>query len=520
MSTRTIQRIQEELPELPFIGPFGGIQSELPMNLIEQFGFSECLNVILRKASASIRPGNSAVDNLVSPPVGFADFYDKDSNRHSVAFLRDALYELAYPNWNLIGGVLSGTDSDLMAWSVVNNKLLFSQGIDVVKSWDGVAGAFADVSPDAVPAKFLLELATHLLALNTFEGGTFKTQRVRYTAAGDPTDWTGFNAGAVDILNDLGPINGAAKVQENGYAFHPNGLTRIIPTGIGLRPFDFVPFNDKTRGCFFPRSIASFGDQGAAYVARNDVFLLTPSSFQSLGAQPIDDGRKQVGARSRIVAELLNADPTQVYGFASQAIGGEYFQAYWLVIPGGSVWVYNLDEQNWTRFRYPKQPKVIGRLQTGHGIRWMDLIGSWADQTVEWKDFSSTTFFDTLAVGFTDGSVGIPEFASKCESAYTIASGSLSMGDRRHTKTLERFRIGYQDGEDCTFQVVFTNEKGQQDVQNAQIVGGGTGKDMVIIVTTKLNGLYLQWQVVGGPDAKQSFTEFTPIYVVGGEYKR
>jgi hypothetical protein len=512
--------MQTELPEYPFRGPFGGIQSELPLDEIELFGFSECLNVLLRNALARPRPGNEFASALASAPVGIGDFYDVNGTRHTVAWLRDSLWEYTSPSTKVqITGTLTGADTDLMDWTVVNNGLLFSQGVDKVQVWNGITPGFAASAVAAVPAKFLMELATHLLAIRTIEGGTERTQRVRWTGAGDYTDWASFSSGVIDVLNSLGPINGRTKINENGFLLHTDGITRVIPTGIGSRPFDFVPFNERTRGCFFPRSVASFGDSGSAYVSRNDIVFFDGSSFVSLGARPIEDGRKKVGARSRIVSDLLLANPTQVYGFASQAIGGVYFQAYWLIIPNVSMWVYNLDEGNWTRFVFTKTPKVMGRFESGIEIRIMDLIGAIQDQNWSPATLLSESFFDTPAIGFTDGSVGLPNFSVPIETGFLLASGMLTMGDRRHNKRISRIRLTFIDAVETPFELILSNERGEQFTQTVNLPGTSTGFLRQFVVPVDISGMFLRWQIVGQAGTSIELSEVAPIYSPGGEYK-
>jgi len=516
----TFRRMQEqEFLEYPFRGPFGGIQSELPLDEIELFGFSDCVNVLLRNAVMRPRPGLDFVDPLPFAPVGITDFYDVNGVRHSVAWTREKMYEYIGITPTELTGVLTGADTDLMSWAVVNNNILFSQGIDVVQAWDGVTAGFADASVDAVPARFLLELATHLLVARTIEGGNEFTQRVRWTAPGDFTDWTGFSAGVNDILNSLGPITGLTKIFENGFALHPDGVTRIVPTGIGTRPFDFIPYNDRTRGCFFPHSVASFGDNGTAYVTRSDVVMFNGSSFQSLGAQPADDGRKRVGARSRIISDLLLADPTQVYGFGTQAIGGSYFQAYWLIIPNVSMWVYNLDESNWTRFAFPDVPKVMGRISISTGVRIMDLIGTIAEQNWTPATLSSETFFDSPAIGFTNGEIGMPNFGVAIESGYQVASGTLVMNDRRHNKRVEKVRILYQDGSPTPLTLTLLNDRGEIRNYDFTLVGNGTGFLRQQVIPVDMSGMFIRWQITGIPNTQAIISEVTPIYNIGGEYK-
>ena len=54
---------QDEQNEYPFIGPFGGIQSEVSLGQIGNKGFAEVQNLIFRLSHARTVPGFTAVHN-------------------------------------------------------------------------------------------------------------------------------------------------------------------------------------------------------------------------------------------------------------------------------------------------------------------------------------------------------------------------------------------------------------------------------------------------------------------------
>src|SRR6266404_3673485 len=123
----------EELQEFPITGPFGGVQSELPLDQIEQFGFSDTSNFLFRKGVAYVRPGFTALPAFPAPagePVlGIADFYNKNGNRIQVAMTQTRLLQWNGAGWTQIAGTaFTGTVNQTFGWDVINNKLCFSQG--------------------------------------------------------------------------------------------------------------------------------------------------------------------------------------------------------------------------------------------------------------------------------------------------------------------------------------------------------------------------------------------------------
>jgi hypothetical protein len=196
--------------------------------------------------------------------------------------------------------------------------------------------------------------------------------RIRWSGAGDPTDNTGFTDGQNDILTNLGPISGLAKIYQQGYVFHKQGITQMLPTGLGSAPFRFTTFGSKGKGNWFPYSLAVYGEEGAAYIGQEDVFFFDGTQSIPIGSRPVQ-GNRRVGARARIMSELAQATANSIRGFISTSIKGTDYKAYWIVIPGVGVWRYNFDEQNWVRDGYDRNATDVGPFYSYQGSRIMDL---------------------------------------------------------------------------------------------------------------------------------------------------
>jgi len=208
----------------------------------------------------------------------------------------------------------------------------------------------------------------------------------------------------------------------------------------------------------------------------------------------------------------------QVYGYISSSIAGANFKAYWLVIPGVSTWIYNFDEENWTRWSFDKTPNIVGTFYNAIGIRIKDLVGTIAQQNWTPATLNSPKPFDNVVIGFTDGTPGMVDFTGVSETQWLIKSGQLSMGDRRHNKDIQRFRLVFKDIAPTTFTVNFINEKGVSQ-SHILTLGTGSGKILSEVVPFHISGLFLTWTITGAPHMAASFIEFSPIYAIGGEYK-
>lgn len=519
---------QREPLEAPLRGPFGGIQSELPLDAIETIGFADLRNIILRQGSAATRPGYAILTALPAPAnepiIGIVDFFNGLGNRIQAVLTPTRLLlwnGSGAGSWTQITGpALTGTASQLFSSAVVNAKLLFSQGVTPVQLWDGILGTYAIAAATAVPAFFMMELVEHLVVGYTFEGGFSFPQRIRWTGAGDPTDWTSFDSGVQDILNDLGPLTGLAKLYQTGFVFQNFGITQMWPTGVGLAPWDFVPMSSRPKGCIAPFSIAVYGDDLIAYVGKDNIYILNGSQSVPIGDAPMSGSRTRLGARKRIFAELAQANLRLVTGYVSSAINGNPYNAYWLNIPNGSTWMFNFDEQNWTRFVFDgKVPSVINTFAKQGVIRIEDLIGTIAAQTWSPATLLSVDAFDDVLIGFVDGTPGIFDFTQPCESAWSITSGEMKMGDNRHNKEITRFRLVYNDlfAGGQTFTITVKNENGFSQTQSLTL-GTGSGVTLQWVTEFKISGMFLTWTINGNAQAQASFVEFTPIFNFGGEY--
>lgn len=502
----------DETPYTPFRGPFGGIQSEVPLDFIEGLGFADALNVIFRLGRCTTRFGYNQLPALpggdIGPILGIFDFFNNIGNRVQIVITPTHLYTWNGTAFTVITGTLTGSSSQIFSFSVLNYKLCFSQGTDPVQLFDGVGGTFAPAAAQAVPAKFLTEVAFHLLAGFTIESAILRPQRIRWTGAFDPTDWTSFNSGFIDLTNDLGPITGLANVYQSGFAWQQKGIVQIVPTGNGIAPFSFVKMSSKAKGNICPFSLAAYGDQIACYVGQDNVYLFDSVQSYPIGDQPMGGGTTRVGARSRIFAELKLTNLSLVYGFITTTIAGNPFNAYWLIIPGGSVWCYHFDEQCWSRFTFSQanaviQPTVMGDFVRQGGVRIEDLIGTIAQQTWTPATLTNTVPLNDIAIGFTTGGgsgafVGDIDFTNYSETGWSITSGSIRFGDSMHTKWINRMRIVQYSlsNSPCSYNVAVTNDKNYAQPTTPGVsntfAAGTMGEQLIDM---RLNGLYYTYQI-------------------------
>src|SRR5258707_6397254 len=122
----------EEIRESPLTGPFGGIQSELPVSLIEEYGFADCQNIAFRFGTTQHRP---TYRTLPAPPglifgeyvTTFVSFWDSLGFRQQVVFTNAAnIFAWNGIAWTkLVGPALGPLTNGTIpfATAVLNQKL-------------------------------------------------------------------------------------------------------------------------------------------------------------------------------------------------------------------------------------------------------------------------------------------------------------------------------------------------------------------------------------------------------------
>lgn len=524
---------QDELPEYPFVTPFGGIQSEVALDKIGNLGFAEVQNVMFRHSQAQSFPAFTPLTSPSGEPIiGMADFFNVNGLRRFVVWTPTKMYFYNGGAWTQVTGALTGNATQFMQWDVVGYKLYFSQQKDVVQVWDGITVGFAAASASAVPAKYLCEINFHLLAANTIEAGPANApNRIHWSGIGDGTDWTSFSSGQDDLFNGLGPINGLARIYQNGYAFQQWGVTQIVPTGIGLAPFQFISMGSRAKGSILPYGVASFGEIVACYVGKDDIYLFDGTESNPIGSHPID-GNRRLGARQRIFADLFYTVQTNIFGFILSSANGNTYETYWIIIPGlNKAWVYHFDEQSWTQIYFNASQLLgpVGVVPLANVPRIEDLVGRISAQSWTPSGLSNANQLDTMAISDANAnSVSYLNFnqagsaptsgSINANDGWYIRSGALTFDDPRHTHTAKKVRLCLVDYAPITITTRWTNEKGQSETHTLTY-GTGSGATITEVISLSLPGNYITWELSGPQGVNWGMTDISPVYDIGGEVR-
>jgi hypothetical protein len=516
----------EEQNELSLAGPFGGIQSELPLTMIEDYGFDSTQNIAFRFGEAYNRPTFASLPSLGIGEIGlnFATFWDSLGYRQQILFTNARILAWNGLAWNALTGptIFPLVAPTPFTWSVLNYKLCFANGgpFNTVPVYlydpQAAPGVYTLSSAAAQAPLNMAEVGLHLMTSDVNVSGTgLKPQRYQWSGVGDPTDWTSFSSGINDLVNDLGPAYCLSKLGQYGFGYHPNGLVQIVPTGTGSAPFAFYQLAGANIGptaIFSKQKMVVAGLDTDIFVGPDNVYMFNQTSVIPIGNAPIGQ-RRYVGARRFIMQDVAQSGPvyfTRAHVTHSPS-ASPYLCYYLLCIKSTTnpalcpLWVYNFDEENWTRWIFNAVPNCLGDFS--------ELVNTFVpDQG------------DKIGIAFNNGggsagTLGYIDFnQGGSEVSYSITSGKCIYKDRRHKKSTKRFRLAWTDLGTITWTLTVTNEVGVSQQQSITL-GTGSGDDLSFVFNFNIPSLRLQWTLTAPAGSQFGVVEVAPIFDVAGEQR-
>lgn len=354
--------------ERTYTGPFKGINSNLPENMIDPSYSPSFSNFILKNGEIRTRPRQSF--GIPGTPDGgtmsfLSSFLDSNGVVHTVTTTSNGLWQLnpswrTNPKraWNLVGPftIQPGPTIPVSHWTFLNKFYWTNGGINLW-FWDGITSGFNSVGPvttgpPAVTAGafYLGELGARLILLNTVEGRGLVTtnfpQRVRWSPSGLPSIWdptVNIGAGFNDEIDVPDGITGFLTIGRTGFIFRVNGVTEINLNGSGTNPFDFNHLwaSDRGIGNIYPYSIAGYGPIGM-FISNEEIYLLSLGGFKKIGGV----------ARDSVMNDLAVATSTPVATIFPYYQRNYIYTTYMITIPmghGSIVWTYSIEDESWQR---------------------------------------------------------------------------------------------------------------------------------------------------------------------------
>lgn len=239
-------------PPITFLTPTAGTaMSDVDVDAIPPNGAARLENLAVDNGLARSRQGFSAFLNTpnANRVIDILNIEFADRSVEAIRCSRTTSFRADYaanPNvWAQINQaaatpvVWTGADNDRF-WGVLapwtgeaKGRIVIGNGVDVVKSWTGGANFMTSIGGSAVAAKYgLVGPDARLFVAYTTEGGSARTQRVRWTVIGDASDWAGVGSGFIDIKAGTWPITALWLQHGRIYVGFSRAIAVLDPTGL------------------------------------------------------------------------------------------------------------------------------------------------------------------------------------------------------------------------------------------------------------------------------------------------
>lgn len=328
-------------------------------------------------------------------------------------------------------------------------------GQNIQKFEVGVDSAFSDLT--SIQAKYCTTVRDFLVVGHT----SAQSQRVRWSALNDPTDWSPSQATQSDyqdLVGDHGPVMGLAG-GEFLTIFMQNAIFRGDFVGTPLI-FQFSKVN-STHGALKSGSIVSVGNN-TYYLSDDGFYMFDGRQSIPIGANKIDKyflNDYSTTYADRICAAVDPVEQLIFWAYPSSTSSGEL----------DKLLIFNYNTGRWSTADVMLQ--TLGQAQTpGYTLEQLDNIGN--------VDTIGPSFDSPLWAGGRMQLAGFDEnkkmgvFAGSVKDA-TITTGEVDMEGRRSTIRLVRPIV---DGGTSTVQVGSREKQGASVVYNTAVSLNASGE--------------------------------------------
>jgi hypothetical protein len=394
----------------------------------------------------------------------------------------------------------TGSDDDMWTLAVNTDDVYATQGVNKIHKFDGT-NEFAEVAT-SVPAKQIIMFNRRLILAQPFEGGDFQSTRIKWSAIGDPEDFTSITSGDEDLTIVPDPINQILAGRNVFAIYRENAVQTAANTGIVEAPFAFS------------HPIIGVGSLGLSAVSVGNVhyFLGRDNAyiFDMTTVLPIGD-------RVRTDIDNINfARTSQIRGYYNPNT-----REYQIFIPMGGVdfatdaLIYYIPTRSWSKWVIPEltgtPSGTTGTVAavTTHITEASDIwddppipdVPLESDDTLDWDqdalpwDGVAGAFSPISAICTTDGETGMLDAGFTNDKGRDIQmlvetkdfdfTGAVQGLRRFDLKVLSRVRVTYDDlGTAFDLEMAISTDGGII-FGNAQVksVGGGSGRREVFFDT-------------------------------------
>jgi hypothetical protein len=265
--------------------------------------------------------------------------------------LRVYKYNVGTGVWDALTGIYSGAASDRFSFATTQNRIVWSQGVDNIKVYDGSAAPSELV---AVAAPTVLAFGDRVIALNTVEADGVHAARARWSVNLNITDWTGLGSGFLEMIRySDDPITGGFVLGDQCVVTKARWLLNLQATGNATSPFAEIALVPGT-GMIAPYS-AGVAEYFVFFLGPDDVYMWDGASLKAIGS------RVYKTLTSLIDYNALDKVQGVVHTTDSE---------YWLLISEsaeGGVFIYDYRRDRWFRDDYPNI-RALGVFRVGSSL--------------------------------------------------------------------------------------------------------------------------------------------------------
>jgi len=332
-----------KVDDKPFWTEPKGIDSVHRLSRISDQHCSDIQNVMLDDGSLVSRLGTQLFSTDAQDIMAVVSFTSPSGVGYLLRVTLTGLDRWNGTSWiSIASGVFSGASSDYFSFTSFGSRILMTNGVNAVYSFDVDSGAHGFLDGSS-PAKHIATFGNRVVLSNTIEGPP-RAYRIKWSVKNDATDWQGEGSGFEDLFGAPGgridDAHGVFPVTEDtALAVRKDSVWQMSITGQVLAPFRFSriysEYGSKAR-----RSIASIPG-GVVMLTHDDVLVVTPRGVESIGKSVYKTILASITDFS-VPKGLFDADRRE----------------YRLTV-GKSVYRYNFNDKGWTKDLYPFTPRDI-----------------------------------------------------------------------------------------------------------------------------------------------------------------
>lgn len=269
---------------------------------------------------------------------------------------------------------LSGDDGDFFDSCVVaeSDMYIFTNYINNVRKLQD-PGTSTDLGGTPQKAKFCEYITPYVFLANLNENGVAFPTKGKWCDTGNPENWTTGNAGSHLFTDDTSEIRRVKKLGEYVFVYKGGMSYRgfLVSTS---DIFNFI-IHSTGKGLYAPRAVAE-ADQRHFYMGTNDFHVNNGVRIDDIGGP---------------VREFIFNRLDRTKNETCFALHVEQFKEIWffITVAGSSwpteVWKYKYDLGFWYR-DVCNNISAAGNYKRISTVRWLDLIGTWLQQTWRWSD--------------------------------------------------------------------------------------------------------------------------------------